>query len=88
VALAYGIDKHGRIVGTSIWCEFECNLPRTRAVLWQDGLPFQLPGVEGSAACVARGINERGEIVGTCGAWCTQSGSCGGVSRAVLWRIE
>ncbi len=88
VALAYGIDKHGRIVGTSIWCEFECNLPRTRAVLWQDGLPFQLPGVEGSSACVARGINERGEIVGTCGAWCTQSGSCGGVTRAVLWRIE
>ena len=87
LAVAYGIDRQGRVVGASLFCEFECNTPQTRAVYWQDGVPVPLPPLLPYGYCLARGINDVGEIVGACANFCDAS-QCYFESRAVLWRIE
>jgi uncharacterized membrane protein len=86
IAVPFGIDGRGRVVGISMFCEFECWVPRTRAVYWEEGIAIPLPALLPYWSCVARGINEVGEVVGFCGEWCTREDCL--TSRAVLWRFE
>ena len=86
-AFAYGINGRGQVVGASVFCEWECNDPRSHAVLWQDGQAVHLPPLPGDSESVAHGINDRGEIVGTSFIrYCVPP--CEPRSRAVVWRVE
>ena len=86
IAVPFGIDGRGRVVGISMFCEWECNVPETRAVYWEEGTAIPLPPLGPYWSCVARGINDVGEVVGFCGDWCTREDCLR--SRAVLWRLE
>jgi hypothetical protein len=86
ISVPFGIDGRGSVVGISMFCEFECWVPQTRAVYWEEGIAIPLPLLLPYGACVARGINDVGEVVGFCGDWCTREGCL--TSRAVLWRLE
>jgi probable HAF family extracellular repeat protein len=74
---ASDLNDRGQVVGEASYrCGEFCE--RRRAILWQDGVPSELPLLPDAYSSLARSINNKGRVVGDMG--------LSGARHAVLWR--
>lgn len=71
--IAVALNERGDVVGSYTEAEFH----NSQAFLWRDGVVIDLPALNDDGRTSARGINNRGQIVG----WSSGPGG----SHAVLW---